>query len=69
MRYGLALIGFGGVNRGLVEVLLQKGDYLKQKFNIELSIVSISDIFLGYVAAENGLNLETLKNLKLVWEN
>lgn len=65
MRYGLALIGFGGVNRGLVEVLLQKGDYLKQKFNIELSIVSISDIFLGYAAAENGLNLETLKNLPM----
>ena len=63
MHYGLALIGFGGVNRGLVEVLLLKKQILKQNFDIELSIVSISDMYLGYAADENGLDLEALKDL------
>lgn len=63
MRYGLALIGFGGVNRGLVEVLLLKEKLLKQQFDIELSIVSVSDMYFGYAHHENGLDLKTLMNL------
>jgi homoserine dehydrogenase len=63
MHYGLALVGFGGVNRGLVEVLLLKKQVLKQQFDIELSIVSISDIYLGYAHHEDGLDLETLMSL------
>lgn len=63
MHYGLALIGFGGVNRGLVEVLLLKKQLLKQQFDLELSIVSVSDIYLGYAHDEDGLDLEVLMKL------
>lgn len=65
MRYGLALIGFGGVNRALVQIIYQKQKELKQKFGLTLSIVSISDMFQGQAFDRQGLNLETLVNLPL----
>ena len=52
MHYGLALIGFGGVNRGLVEVLLLKKQILKQQLDIELSIVSICLLYTSDAADE-----------------
>ena len=50
------LIGFGNIGQGFAKVLLRKTDLLKERYNLEVKVVSISDI-TGTAVAENGLNL------------
>ena len=59
-HYGLSLLGYGGVNRALVEILARKGDALKEAYGLSLSVVSVSDLFLGYAHDANGLDLKQL---------
>ena len=57
MKYNLAFIGFGTVGQGLAELLQEKASLLKQKYNLEYSVVAISDIQKGAVFQEEGLDL------------
>lgn len=42
-RYRLALIGFGTVGQGLVEILRDRGDRLAERFGIEVVVTAVSD--------------------------
>jgi len=63
MHFKLALIGFGTVGQGLVEILLEKKEMLSKKYNFDFSIVAISDIIKGSVYDENGLDMNSILNL------
>ncbi|MFK8048196.1 MAG: homoserine dehydrogenase [Halioglobus sp.] len=60
MHYNLALIGFGGVNRALVELILEKNRILKNEHNLHLDIVAISDMYFGSTIDPNGLDMRAL---------
>ncbi|MFC1543296.1 homoserine dehydrogenase [Candidatus Neomarinimicrobiota bacterium] len=63
MDHRLAIIGFGTVGRGLAEILLAKGPELRQRHGIEFSVVAVSDLLLGSVYNEEGLDLGQLLDL------
>jgi homoserine dehydrogenase len=56
----LALIGFGTVGQGLVEILLRKGAALTDRYGVEFQVVAISDLLKGSLYAPNGLNMAQL---------
>jgi homoserine dehydrogenase len=60
MHYKVAFIGFGTVGQGLAELLQEKASLLKQKYNLECSVVAISDIQKGSVFQEEGLDLNKI---------
>ena len=60
MKFNLALIGFGGVNQGLVEVLQQKRERLAVQYGLEINIVAITDMRIGMVWDPVGLDLDAL---------
>jgi homoserine dehydrogenase len=47
--YRLALIGFGNVGQGLAQILDEKGNDLRSRFNVDVRITAVSDIRLGSV--------------------
>lgn len=57
MCFKLAFIGFGVVGQGLAEILCEKRDLLKEKYEFEFEIVAISDMDLGSVYDPDGLDL------------
>jgi homoserine dehydrogenase len=59
MAFRLALIGFGGVNQGLVELLKAKQTML-QAAGLPVSITAVADLRLGLVSNPQGLALDTL---------
>jgi homoserine dehydrogenase len=59
----LALIGLGTVNRGLLELLLEKKDILLKEYNFNPLITAISDPVVGSVFSEKGINLEEILSL------
>ncbi len=63
MKQKIALIGFGTVGQGLVEILINKKDYLKKKYNYEWSIVAVSDTLKGSVTCKDGLDPQQLLDL------
>lgn len=63
MKYKVAFIGFGTVGQGLAELLQEKADLLKKKYNFEYSVVAISDIQKGSVFQEDGLDLGKILTL------
>jgi homoserine dehydrogenase len=64
MPFKFAFIGFGVVAQGLIEILIEKKTFLKEKYDFDYQVVAISDINKGSVYDENGLNLK--KILKLI---
>jgi homoserine dehydrogenase len=65
MKHRIALVGFGTVGQGLVEILLEKRDALEKRYGFEFDIVGISDIAYGTVYNPNGLNIaEMLESAK-----
>lgn len=56
----LALIGFGTVGQGLVEILLNKGDELAATHRVRFQVVAISDLLKGNLFLASGLDLATL---------
>ena len=58
--YRLALIGFGNVGQGLVEILTTRRDELASRFGARFEIVAISDPAKGSCYDPGGLNLEDL---------
>ena len=63
MNFKLAFIGFGVVAQGLMEILIEKKELLKKKYNFTYDIVAISDILKGSVYDKNGLDMVKVLNL------
>ena len=63
MKYRLAFIGFGVVAQGLTEILLEKKDMLKETYDLDFSVVAISDFMKGSVYDENGLDMKLILDL------
>ncbi|OWJ98232.1 homoserine dehydrogenase [Pseudomonas sp. A46] len=59
-EYKIALLGFGGVNRGLAQLVAEKNDIWAQELGFTLKIVGVSDIFLGSVIGKDGLDPKKL---------
>ena len=59
----IGLIGYGGVNRALVEIIKEQREALYQQHGLQLRICFVSDLFLGSAQDENGLDLQALLDL------
>ncbi|MDQ0078015.1 homoserine dehydrogenase [Arthrobacter oryzae] len=55
--YDLALIGFGGVNRSLAELIASRGEALRAELGFGLRVVAITDLRLGSLMDANGIDL------------
>ncbi len=60
MTYDLALIGFGNVGQGLAEILSKKTALLSERFNTDIRIVAVCDLYKGSVADPDGLDPQAL---------
>jgi len=56
MQYKLALIGFGNVGQGFVQILRDKGADLQKQFGADFRIVAVSTLRKGSVCDPNGLD-------------
>ncbi|PYZ93978.1 homoserine dehydrogenase [Salipaludibacillus keqinensis] len=56
----IAFIGFGGVGQALVKIIQERREKLKEEFNMEPTIVAVSDMMKGSVYDPNGLDVEML---------
>jgi homoserine dehydrogenase len=55
--YDLALIGFGGVNRSLAELIAARGEALRAEVGFGLRVVAITDLRLGSLVDAGGIDL------------
>jgi homoserine dehydrogenase len=55
--YDIALIGFGGVNRTLAELIATRGDALRSELGFGLRVVAITDLRLGTLVRNEGIDL------------
>lgn len=53
----LALIGFGNVGKGFTQILIDKGDWYAEKFQVRFRIVAINDLLHGSAYNPDGLDL------------
>ena len=60
MKYDLALIGFGNVGQGLAEILSTRAPLLRERFDAEIRIVAICDLYKGSIADPDGFDPEAL---------
>ena len=63
MHFKLAFVGFGTVGQGLSEILLEKKEMLKKKYDFTWTVVAISDIMKGSVYDKNGLDIKKVLDL------
>ena len=63
MHFKLAFIGFGVVGQGLTEILMEKKDWLAEKYDFHYKIVAISDIMKGSIYDKNGLDMAKILDL------
>ncbi len=56
----LALIGLGTVNRGLLELLIEKQDFLSKAYGFTPLVTAISDPVVGSVFSEKGINIKEI---------
>ncbi len=72
MKFKLAFIGFGVVGQGLAQILHQKKEKLKERYDFDFEVLAISDVKLGSIYNEKGLDLgkilELVENDKKVSE-
>ncbi|MET8975619.1 homoserine dehydrogenase [Streptomyces sp. NPDC004539] len=59
-RYDLSLIGFGGVNRALAELIAERGDALEAELGFALRVVAITDLRAGSLVRTDGIDLAPL---------
>ncbi|MWR36480.1 homoserine dehydrogenase, partial [Helicobacter pylori] len=62
MAHKLAIVGFGTVGQGLVELLLEKEGLLRA-LGLEFRVVAVSDLARGGLYQPEGLNLQTLLDI------
>jgi homoserine dehydrogenase len=58
--YRLAIIGFGNVGQGLVEILGKEEDFLRRQFGVDVRITAVSDIRLGSIYNPRGFSPDVL---------
>ncbi len=63
MNYKIAFIGFGVVGQGFTQILLEKKQMLKKRYDFDFSIVAISDLMKGSVYEESGLDMNKILDL------
>lgn len=63
MAHKVALIGFGGVGQGLVQILKEKRSRMRGSLNVDIQIVSISDLKKGSIHHPDGLDLEEVQRV------
>ena len=63
MYYNIALIGFGGVNRALANIIATDEEKFYREMGFNLRIVAVSDLFLGSVYTPEGIDLTLLAAL------
>ncbi len=56
MHYNVALIGFGGVNRALAEIIAADPEKFLRELGFSLRIVAVSDMFLGSAYSPEGID-------------
>lgn len=61
--YDIALIGFGGVNRTLAELIATRGELLQTELGFGLRVVAITDLRLGSLLQPQGIDLGMALNL------
>ena len=67
MKITTILVGFGNVSQGFVSILIKKQDYLREAFDLEISIVGAVEGREGKfhsAFSKNGLDLELLLETK-----
>ena len=65
MVFRIGLVGCGIVGEGLLRLLDEKRDFLKEKFGFEFKVCLLSDFMRGTLVSSDGLDLPlVLKNLK-----
>jgi homoserine dehydrogenase len=65
-EYKLALVGFGGVNRALAQLIAERNEIWKTELGFTLKIVGVTDLFLGSVIGREGLDAALLAKLPAV---
>ncbi|VVQ29144.1 Homoserine dehydrogenase [Pseudomonas fluorescens] len=65
-EYKLALVGFGGVNRALAQLIAERNEQWKTELGFTLKIVGVTDLFLGSVIGREGLDANVLAQLPAV---
>jgi homoserine dehydrogenase len=56
----LSIVGFGVVGQGLAELLLTRRSLLKQRFDLDVVLVSVANARHGLIYNEHGLDIATL---------
>ena len=64
-EYKIALVGFGGVNRGLAQLVAERNAEWKASLGFGIKIVGVTDLFLGSIVAEEGLDAKQLVALPI----
>ena len=59
-QYNIALIGFGGVNRALAQLIADRNDRWDRELGFRLKIVAVTDLNLGSVISPNGIDARML---------
>jgi homoserine dehydrogenase len=59
----LSIIGFGTVGQGLAELLSTRRALLRQKFNLDITLISVANARSGFIYREDGLDIPTLLQL------
>jgi len=63
MEYKICLIGCGTVGQGLLEILVEKNDELRNKLDFEPKIVAVCDKLKGSLLIPEGINIKKLLQL------
>ena len=63
MKYKVIMLGFGTVGQGFAQILIEKKEMLKTKYDVEIDIVGVSAKQDGSIANENGLNPSVLNRI------
>lgn len=63
MEYEIGLIGCGTVGKGLLEILSEKKEYLKDTFDFEVKVVAICDKLKGSLLVPEGIDIEKLLHI------
>lgn len=56
-HHDIALIGFGGVNRALAEIIRDRGESLADDLGFSLRVVAITDLRFGSLMQSDGIDL------------
>jgi homoserine dehydrogenase len=62
-EYKIALVGFGGVNRALAQLICERNQLWQSTLGFTLKIVGVTDLFLGSIMNPEGLDALALTNL------